>query len=152
MENLLIAKKDIIDTPNIIYKTHMHWISYILPIIQIILGILGVLMLLLITNLSLLKIIGFGLICLLIRGFINYLHIKSIKVCLTNTHLTIKSGIFSLKVIDIPLNKRENITLYQTFLGKKLNYGTFVISTGGITLTYILNNPIELRQQILKRD
>ncbi|PTT33629.1 hypothetical protein DBR28_14425, partial [Chryseobacterium sp. HMWF028] len=64
-------------------------------------------------------------------------------------YLSISTGIFSQTIIDISLKKMEGMQLYQTWIGKALNYGTLIISTGGVTHSYSISNPTELREKII---
>lgn len=38
--------------------------------------------------------------------------------------------------------------LSQSYLGKEINCGTLIVSTGGVTQSYFIENPMELREQI----
>lgn len=152
MENILIAEKERVEyTETIIYETGSHWISFVIPIIKIILGVIGIFILILPTFI-LLKITGICFIYLSIKGILDIIYLKSIKVFLSANYISVKAGILAKTIIDTPLNKRENVVLYQTLLGRLLNYGTFIISTGGTTLNYTLKKPMELRNQILKQE
>lgn len=132
-----------------LYETKIHWVSLILPVVKIVLGFLGFLILILPT--SLFKILGAALTYILIKGILDFLYLKSLKISLSKNYLTINAGVISKTTIDIPLNKRENVCIYQTFLGRILNYGVFFISTGGISQSYKIQYPNELRNEILKQ-
>lgn len=149
MENILIAKKERVEyTENIIYETGSHWISFVIPIIKIILGVIGIFTLILSTFIVL-KLAGIYFIYLFIKGILNIIYLKSIKIFLSSNYISVNAGILAKTIIDTPLNKKENVVLYQSLLGRLLNYGTFIISTGGTTLSYTLKNPLGLRNQIL---
>lgn len=142
-------EKYLFDSEAITYQTTIHWISLVLPIIKIILGFIGILIIIL--PFGLFKIIGVYLVYLLLKGILDFIYLKSIKVCVTKHYLSITMGILSRSTIDTPLNKSENICFYQSLLGRMLNYGKIIIDTGGLTQSYILKNPLELRTQILKQ-
>uniref|UniRef100_UPI0025C5F0F8 PH domain-containing protein n=1 Tax=Chryseobacterium sp. TaxID=1871047 RepID=UPI0025C5F0F8 len=60
-------------------------------------------------------------------------------------YLTLSTGILGKIFSDISLNKVEGMWVLQSFLGKMLNFGSLVVTTGGVTHLYSIENPMELR-------
>ena len=56
---------------------------------------------------------------------------------------------YPTSTIDTPLEKLEGLTLYQSFLGKILKFGTLTITTGEFTTYYKIADPIEFRKNLL---
>lgn len=159
MENLFSLKQD----DNILYETKLHWISYVGPFISVLISIPAVIILS-IMFLSFLRgyeigymimIIGFIMgsifLPLFIKGIVKLISNRYTHIYVTSKSLTFKTGVFSQNINDISLNKYEGMNLQQSFLGRQLNYGTLIITTGGATQSYKIENPLGLRQHILEQ-
>lgn len=147
MKNLLQATIQDFEHDQILYTAKKHWISFVLPVIMIIIGSLGVIFISF--GMGIVKVIGFGLLYILYKGIVAILISLNTKVYLTETHLTISQGIFGKTITDIPLNKLEGIYLTQNLFGKILNFGSLLVSTGGVNQSYVIKNPMELRSKII---
>ena len=133
----------------IIYQTKIHWISFVKPILFMIIGF-PFLLFLFFTK-EWIYLILFGLIGFLgIKGIYIYYHLKCIRVILSKYFLSLKTGIFSNEINDIALSKTESIGLYQSLLGRILNYGTLTITTGEVTQQYLIEKPLDFRNYLLK--
>jgi uncharacterized membrane protein YdbT with pleckstrin-like domain len=151
MKNLLTESESF--NTVIRYEAKIHWVSYIVPIFFIIIGSIGVLQFLLLGYkfmISVIGIISMFLMYLFIKGLLRFIQNKKTKIYVTDNHLTFSTGIFGNTLSDLSLNKLEGIHLHQSFLGKTLNFGTLVISTGEISNTYIIENPMALRNYLNK--
>lgn len=150
MKNLLAESKA--SHPVIHYEARIHWISYVIPIFLITIGSVGVISFLLLGYKYMLGIVGFislFLIYLFIRGLIRFLRNRSTKIYVTDNHLTFSTGILGKTLSDLSLNKLEGMHLHQSFLGKALNFGTLVATTGDVTNNYFIEHPMELRDAIM---
>lgn len=150
MKNLLAESEAF--NPIIHYEARIHWISYVIPIFFIIIGSVGVISFLLLGYKYMLGIVGFislFLIYLFIRGLLRFLRNRSTKIYVTDNHLTFSTGILGKTLSDLSLNKLEGMHLHQSFLGKALNFGTLVATTGDVTNTYFIEHPMELRDAIM---
>ncbi|MBW1619040.1 MULTISPECIES: PH domain-containing protein [Empedobacter] len=150
MKNLLAESEGF--NPTINYEAKIHWISYVIPVFFIIIGSVGVISFLLLGYkymLGLVGIISLFLIYLFIRGLLRLLKNRSTKIYVTDTHLTFSTGILGKTLFDLSLNKLEGMYQHQSFLGKALNFGTLVVTTGGVTHTYFIEYPMELRNAIM---
>ncbi|GIJ92807.1 membrane protein [Capnocytophaga stomatis] len=133
----------------IIYQTKLHWISYLKPIFFIIIGFPFFFSLFFIKGflyVALCTLIGF----LFIKGIYKYFYLKSVKVILHKNYLSLSRGILGKRVDDIALSKMEGIGVYQNILGKYLNYGTLIVTTGEVTQSYFIQKPMEFRKHLLE--
>jgi uncharacterized membrane protein YdbT with pleckstrin-like domain len=73
------------------------------------------------------------------------------EFAVTNQRIVIKYGIISKNVDEAPLDKIQNISLRQSFIGRIFDYGTIVVQTGATfgrdNFTYIMN-PNKLRKTV----
>jgi len=134
------------------YEAKIHWISYLIPVLYIIFGSVGVLYILLLGYTSILGFIGIialFLAFLFVKGVIKLLRNRSTKIYVTDHHVSFSTGILGKTLSDLSLNKLEGMQLHQNLLGKMLNFGTLVVTTGDVTNTYFIENPMELRSILL---
>ncbi|MDV3574690.1 hypothetical protein CMU59_15500 [Elizabethkingia anophelis] len=134
------------------YEAKIHWISYLTPLLYIIIGSVGVFFSLLLGYKSIISFMGlFALFLsfLFVKGCIKLLQNRSTKIYVTDHHLTFSTGILGKTLSDLSLNKLEGRQLHQSFLGKTLNFGTLVVTTGDVTNTYFIEHPMELRSAIM---
>ena len=134
------------------YEAKIHWISYVVSVLYIIFGSVGVLYILLLGYKSILGFIGviaLFLAFLFIKGVIKLLQNRSTKVYVTDHHVSFSTGILGKTLSDLSLNKLEGMQLHQSLLGKTLNFGTLVVTTGDVTNSYFIENPMELRNILL---
>ncbi|WP_203965455.1 PH domain-containing protein [Capnocytophaga stomatis] len=64
--------------------------------------------------------------------------------------MSLSRGILGKRVDDIALSKMEGIGVYQNILGKYLNYGTLIVTTGEVTQSYFIQKPMEFRKHLLE--
>lgn len=134
------------------YEAKIHWISYVVPVLYIIFGSLGVLYILLLGYkfiLGFIGIIALSLAFLFVKGVIKLLRNRSTKVYVTDHHVSFSTGILGKTLSDLSLNKLEGMQLHQSLLEKTLNFGTLVVTTGDVTNSYFIENPMELRKVLL---
>lgn len=146
MEDLLTNFKT--SSEPIKYEAKIHWFSYVIPIFFITIGSIGVLYFLLLGHafmFGFMGIISLFLIFLFIKGIIKVIRNKNTKIYVTDNYLTLSTGILGKTFSDISLNKVEGMWVHQSFLGKMLNFGSLVVTTGGVSHLYSIENPMELR-------
>ena len=134
------------------YEAKIHWISYVVPVLYIIFGSVGVLYILLLGYKSILGFIGIialFLAFLFVKGVIKLLRNRSTKIYVTDHHVSFSTGILGKTLSDLSLNKLEGMQLHQSLLGKTLNFGTLVVTTGDVTNSYFIENPMDLRNILL---
>lgn len=147
MKDLLTDFKT--STESVNYEARVHWISYAIPVFFIIIGSLGVFSLLISFDLGIIGIISLFLAFLFIKGITRVIRNKNTKIYVTDNYLTFSTGILGKTFSDISLSKLEGMQFNQSFLGKMLNFGTLVVTTGEVTHSYFIENPMELRNVLL---
>lgn len=150
MKDLLTDFKTSSESIN--YEARVHWISYVIPVFFTIIGSVGVLYFLLLGYkfmLGFIGIISLFLIFLFIKGIIKIIRNKNTKIYVTDNHLSFTTGIIGKTLSDLSLNKLEGMQLQQSFLGKTLNFGTLVVTNGGMTHSYFIENPMKLRNALI---
>ena len=81
----------------------------------------------------------------------TYMQYASVEVALTNQRIIAKHGYFSHRVDSIAWNKVESVSMYQGWLGRKLNYGVIRVSGvgGEVVAGGFLENPNEFRKSAI---
>lgn len=126
---------------NVVYRTHPHWIIFA-PTIGWVFGMLLTLMVLPETTLGKITIGGthpvyliFSYLCFAgatVTGVIGYTIFRTSEYGITNKRVIVKVGFIQRRTLEILLPRIESIQVFQSVLGRILNYGTIVISgTGG---------------------
>lgn len=154
MEDLLSQTSDFASTDRkVLYETKIHWISFVIPVILMIVGSVGLLFLIaaiLSGYMGIMTILSAVMSIPFYKGFMAFMRQKKTRISLNESQLTIVTNFISTTTVDLALNKLEGMQLFQSFLGKQLNFGNLVVTTGGITHSYFIQYPMELREQILK--
>ncbi len=127
----------------IILETKPHWLTLVVPFfVMLIVSILGI-------------IVGsYGLLLVLV--FVGYFVYKIIQRnnnlwIVTNLRVIDEYGVFSNNSKESPLDKINNVSYLQTFLGKIFGYGNVQIQTAaeiGSTTYFSVENPKELKDTI----
>jgi len=117
--------KNLMDGETIIYRSQLHWIVFLWPVIWFVLAIFY-------TGAD---SVGLGVFVFLvailtaISSFINY---STSEFGITNKRVIAKVGFIRRNSLEVLLNKVEGIQVDQGMLGRMLNYGSITISgTGG---------------------
>jgi uncharacterized membrane protein YdbT with pleckstrin-like domain len=127
----------------IILETKPHWLTLVGPFfIMLIVSVLGI-------------IVGsYGLLLVLV--FAGYFIYKIIQRnnnlwIVTNLRVIDEYGVFSNNTKESPLDKINNVSYLQSFLGKIFGYGNVQIQTAaeiGSTTYFSVENPKELKDTI----
>ena len=130
-----------------LYEAKIPWISNVFSILLMIIGFFGFLILTFTDRFA--QILGIGLIYLFAKGLFKLLNNLNTKIYLRSKQVSIETGVLSKQVQDISINKLEGITVTQNIIGKLFNFGSLIISTGGIHCNYYISNPMEFRNKII---
>jgi membrane protein YdbS with pleckstrin-like domain len=83
------------------------------------------------------------LIIALLIGIPRIISVLSCKLALTNRRVIGKSGFLSIRSLDYPIDKIDNVSIKQSFFGRIFNYTTITVksanSTRGISFKGISN-------------
>ena len=130
----------------IIYKTKLHKIVFLEPIIFLVISIL----------LFFMGISGavWGTFMLLFLSlpslFSALIRRRTSEFAVTNKRVLIKTGWIRRKSLELLNTKVEGISVDQGILGRMFNFGTIIISGVGTTKQPFKNieNPLEFRKQV----
>lgn len=111
---------------SVICVGHPSWLSTLFPLFFLILAVVLRFTAPMLSYLSDILILTF-LVYLLFAMLI----IQVTEYAITNKRVLAKKGLFSISTSGIVLNKVESVELYQSFLGRFLNYGTVIVSGVG---------------------
>lgn len=135
---------NLMDGESVLYRTHLHWIIFLWPVIWLIIAVLFF------RGLSEYNPIGgvFTLITV-ITGVYSFLHYKTSEFGITNKRVIVKVGIIRRNSLEVLLNKVEGIQVKQGIIGRILGYGTIIVSgTGGTQDPFHkISTPLEFRKQ-----
>ncbi|QWK12695.1 MAG: PH domain-containing protein [Aquificota bacterium] len=167
-----MEKKDLMNEEFIIYRTGLHWIMVIYGISW---GLVGICIILLLGYLSLTfgesiistikqyrTLLAFAsiftiiilllLLAVLFEAISYLMDYKNSEFIITNKRIIIKKDWMGRLSLEMYLNRIESIFVYQSTLGKLLNYGTITIVGVGGTEEHFdyINKPLEFYKKILK--
>ncbi len=96
----------------------------------------------------LLCMFGIGLFTLPMQIIKNH----KTELCVTNKKIFGKTGVFSTKTMESPLNKINNVTVNESLGGKIFNYGTLTISTSSGVYRYdSVSYPEQFRSALMQQ-
>jgi Bacterial membrane flanked domain. len=94
--------------------------------------------------------LGLTLLFLGLVSFVQRLFVKLGSVyAVTNLRLIFKTGIIQRQAHDLVLLKVEGLWVTQSIIGRLLNYGTIIATTGGATNTYTyIADPMQFKREV----
>jgi uncharacterized membrane protein YdbT with pleckstrin-like domain len=131
----------------IVYRATLHWWIYARGILLFILGII-------IGEAAGGK--GGGATA---GGFISFIGILSVisafmrarssEFVVTNRKVILKTGVLKRKLVELQLNRAEGLKVDQGILGRMLDYGSLVVTSGSVTESFSpIAKPYEFKKQI----
>jgi uncharacterized membrane protein YdbT with pleckstrin-like domain len=153
-------EKHLIPGETVLYKTRLHSIAVLFPMILAVLFVAAGAFSLYqasanrqtdANNAKVFAIAGLSLIVLAaitLGGAV--IRRNSTEMAVTNRRVLIKTGITSRRTIEMLLSKIESIVITEPFWGRMLGYGTVVIrGTGGTPEPFhLIANPTEFRRHV----
>ena len=71
------------------------------------------------------------------------------KYLLTNKRLILKRGIIKRNSLDLILRRCEGVSISQSIMGRILDYGTVIVSTGEVSNSFShIENPVKFSSMI----
>lgn len=133
------TNRNLLANEEVRYRASLHWIIYVPTIIWLMLGFVF-------EGASIAWIFVFIAICSFFRALLRKLGSEFI---LTNKRVVLRQGIISRKTVEIILAKCEGVSVDQGVLGRILNYGTLVVTTGGATSRFnFVKGPVTFRNRV----
>ena len=122
------VEKHLMPGEQIEYRTNLHWLVFVLPILLLIAAIwlfsLGGNIAKILAYILMVGVLGTGLSAVIER--------RTSEFAVTNKRVLIKTGLIRRHSLETLLSKIESIGVAQSLLGRILGFGTIVISgTGG---------------------
>ena len=153
-------EKHLIQGETILYKTRLHWVAVLVPIlVAIALMVAGGFCLYQSAednrtgtgDAKLFAIAGavlFGIAA--IEAIVAVVKRNSTEMAVTNRRVFIKSGLASRRTIEMLVSQIESIVITEPFWGRMLGYGSVVIrGTGGTPETFhLIAHPTEFRTYV----
>ncbi len=149
--------KNLIPVESALYRTGLHWIVLVWPVILALLfGVPG-LAILVISAVVRQNYPGLALVAGLVflgsgvaAALLGFLKRSATEMAVTNKRVVVKTGILNRRTYEILLSKVESIHVEEGLLGRMLGYGSVVVrGTGGTPEAfYRIAHPLELRRQV----
>lgn len=139
-------ENNLLPDEQIIYKTKLHNIIFLKPIVFLLIGIL-----LFFTGMAGIQIGTFIILFIFIPMLINAFVAKTTsEFVVTNKRIVIKVGWISRRILELNNSKIEGVGVDQGILGRAFNFGTIFISGTGTSKQHFKNivNPLEFRKQV----
>jgi uncharacterized membrane protein YdbT with pleckstrin-like domain len=155
---LSYVESNLIPGEQVLYKTGLHWVVLIGPVLLAIFFGLPALLLLIgsiatIRDKSTGGMGPAGFVLLIVAGLcilLGHLQRKATEMTVTNKRILIKTGLVSRKTFELLLSKVESIGVQEGLLGRMLGYGSVVVrGTGGTPEPFsTIAHPLEFRRQV----
>lgn len=131
----------------VIFRTHLHWKMYVLPVLAILVLVVPTVLALRSTN-QLLAIAPVA--AMLVIFLIPFSRRRSSEFAVTNKRVIIKLGVLKTRSVELLLPKIEGITVTQSLGGRMFGYGEIVvIGTGGTEEPFAgIQGPLDFRQAV----
>jgi uncharacterized membrane protein YdbT with pleckstrin-like domain len=117
----------------VLHTAHVSWWSQWVPLL---IGVVG------------LVAFGLGLIALAYA----YIQYKTTELAITNKRVIVKNGFISRQTTELNLAKVESIQVNQTVMGRLLDYGSLLISGGGLPQASLngIADPLAFRKAFIQ--
>lgn len=140
--------RNLLDGERIVYRTRLHWLLFLGPVLFILVVLLPSAWLLAVNGWSSYAWIppAIGVLSLLP----TFIKRQSSDFAVTNRRVMMKVGVFNTRSIELLLGKVEAIAVEQSLLGRIFDYGDIVITGSGGTkeaFAYI-QSPLAFRRAV----
>lgn len=143
-------ENNLMNDESIVYRANLHWIIFLWPIVWFLvaiiiiaagIGVEAVKDAAFVASIPLLFAILTG-----IRPFIKY---STSEFGITNKRVIIKVGFIRRDSLEALLDRVANIHVSQDVLGRFLNYGSIIVTTGGTESPFHkIESPLEFRKKV----
>ncbi len=127
------------------YRAKIHWWTFVAPSITLLIGLCMI-------PAKSLFIVVLGYILLLVGayGIINRgIERACSDFVVTNKRVIFKTGLIRRNIVDLQLSKAEAIAFKESLLGRVLNFGSLIVTTGGASNIYPwIHDPLSFRKAI----
>jgi uncharacterized membrane protein YdbT with pleckstrin-like domain len=154
------VEKHLIEGETVVYKTRLHWIVLVVPVLLgLLIGLPGLALLARfsagassnsVTSESMMVggaiLIVFALVCIAL----GILSRNATEMTVTNKRVVAKVGVFARRTIEMLLSRVESIGVEETLMGRLLGYGKVIVrGTGGTPESFDkIAHPLDFRTQV----
>lgn len=147
------VEKNLMPNEKIIARTKHHWWVFVGPAFWILIGTIFISAPLWIQDKELhplMILVGMGVVFVgvffLVGSLIAYF---TSEYAITNKKVVMKIGFIRRVTLEAFLGKVEGFSVEQSILGRIFNFGTIVISTGGVSQPFaMITAPMEFRKRV----
>jgi uncharacterized membrane protein YdbT with pleckstrin-like domain len=139
---------NLLDGEHVVYRTRLHWLLFILPVLFTVLVLSPIAWLMANGNWKDFAWIPLALsLLVLVATFIKR---QSSDFAVTNKRVMMKVGVFATRSIELLLNKIEAIAVNQSLMGRILGYGDIAVTGSGGTKESFsrIQGPLEFRRAV----
>ncbi|MHB8206232.1 PH domain-containing protein [Mucilaginibacter sp.] len=139
-------EKNLANNERIVYKGTLHWWIYMKNILLIVLGIIIISA----AKSTLGSGVGGLFVIFAIIGLIGaYMSSKSSEFVVTNRRIMLKTGVLKRKLVELQLNRAEGLMVNQGIIGRILNYGSIIVTSGGVKEVFSpIAQPYEFKKHV----
>jgi uncharacterized membrane protein YdbT with pleckstrin-like domain len=154
------VEKHLIEGEAVVYKTRLHWIVLVVPVLLgLLIGVPGLALLARfstgpssnsVTSESMMVagaiLLVFALVCIAL----GILSRNATEMTVTNKRVVAKVGVFARRTIEMLLSRVESIGVEETVMGRMLGYGRVIVrGTGGTPESFDrIAHPLDFRTQV----
>jgi uncharacterized membrane protein YdbT with pleckstrin-like domain len=137
------TEKNLMNGENIVYRTKLHWIVFLWPLIFLLIAITFF------TNGEDAAIGRLFIIIAIFSGISALINFKTSEFIITNKRVIVKVGFIRRNSIELLLKKVEGIQVNQGILGRVLGFGSIIVNgTGGTKNPFNkIDAPLEFRKK-----
>ena len=141
---MLKAEIDLMPNEKMILASNPHWF-YFWKQVAAAAGVIGLLLLLAAIDVDWLNtfvwwLVIISVIVLLLDLAYEFVQWKTTRFAITNQRVAYQSGIFRRQGVSIPLNRINNVNMFQSAIARMLNNGVVTIESAGETGDSVFEN------------
>ena len=151
-------EKHLIPGETVVYKTRLHWVVLVVPILLgAVIAVPGLALILQYEvgaksgTSAAMAIAGAILLCVAVIVIIRGLLIRNAtEMTVTNMRIVVKVGVAARRTVEMLLTRVESIGVEESVTGRMLGYGTVIVrGTGGTPESFDdIAHPLEFRTQV----
>jgi uncharacterized membrane protein YdbT with pleckstrin-like domain len=145
------VERHLLQGERVVYKTRLHWILFLRPVLVIVVGIALALVLRPVQDPPWIWMIGAAVVVIgLAWAMVHYVEMMTSEFAVTNSRLILKVGLISRYTTELLLTKVETIGVQQGLIGRMLGFGDLTVTgTGGAREVFRrVRDPIGFRNHV----
>jgi uncharacterized membrane protein YdbT with pleckstrin-like domain len=156
---LSYVEKNLLPGEKILYKTRLHWVVVLGPVLLgLLFGLSGLALLIHVLWFSrstdffgVMVVAALGLLLAAAISFgVALLKRAATEMAVTDRRVVVKIGLLNRRTVELLLSKVESIGVEETLFGRIVGYGTVVLrGTGGTPESFsTIAHPLEFRREV----